>query len=166
MRLKLITASLSLLIIANSSFAAEKNVSVQLMAEAGSKQFVIIMNSLANPSIPDLTKTNVMIRYYDGTGNHPPCWIENKIVYHNDPNVAGAGGRNGCGTEGTSSQGIVKIDIVPLRTSAGTLYNPLLNETIDPNQFYTSIVIEQNTPPTFNPDGSLKTLGTIKLKKS
>jgi hypothetical protein len=135
------------------------------MAEPGSKQFVVIMNSLSNPVAPDLNKTNVMVRYYDGTGNHPPCWTENNIKYHSDPVVAGAGGKNGCGGEGTSPQAIVKIDILPLRTSAGIVYKELPSVMIDPNKFYTNILIQQGIAPVFNPNGTLKSLGTIKLKK-
>ena len=89
------------------------------MSAPGSTQFVAIMNALSNPAASELTKTNVMVRYYDGTGNHPPCWIEYNISYHSAPNVAGAGGRNACGNKYTSPQGIVKIDILPLRAPQG-----------------------------------------------
>src|ERR1044071_6552753 len=113
MRLKFILLLLFFMLLPTFSWATMQQ-TTQPMAAPGSTQLVTIMNSLANPAAIDLTKTNVMIKYYDGSGTHPPCWIENNVAYHNDPDVVGAGGRNGCG-KGTSPQAIVKIDILALK---------------------------------------------------
>lgn len=133
------------------------------LAAPGSTQYVVIMNTLANPEALNITKTNVMIKYYDGSGSHPPCWVENQISYQDAPNVAGAGGKNACG-KGVTPPAITKIDIVPLRADAGYVYESLNGVKINPDKFYTNIIIEQSTPPTFNPDGSVKVLGKMKAR--
>lgn len=138
-------------------------VSSNVMAAPGSTQYVIIMNGLSSPGI-NFTKSDVMVKLYDGTGNNPPCWVIDKIIYHNDPNVSGAGGKNACGRPGMSA-GIVKIDVIPLNAPAGKLYNNLIGISIDAKRFYTGIIIEQEIAPIFNPNGMLKTPGTIKISK-
>lgn len=135
-----------------------------LHAAYGSTQYVPIMNALANPAAPDLTKSDVTVKFYDGSGNKPPCWIEYRMSYHNDPLIAGAGGYNACGAAGTSPAAIVRIDILPLKAAAGKVYDDLIGVSIDPSKFYNNIIIEQETAPEFYSDGSLKTPGTIRIE--
>lgn len=153
-------ASLLLLGSASAAFAADVNA----LAAPGSTQFVTVMNNLANPNAREHTKSDIMVKYYDGKGNHPPCWTEYKIEYHKDPNIGGAGGRNACGVNGVTPAAIVKIDILPLKTTVGKLYEDLLDVKIDANKFYSTLIVEQDTAPIYYPDGSLKALGTVKVK--
>lgn len=155
-----ILASLFLCGCAASAFAT----GIGGLAAPGSTQFVTIMNNLANPYAREHTKSDVLVKYYDGTGKYPPCWVEYKIEYRKDPNVSGAGGRNACGISGVTPAAIVKVDILPLKSPAGKLYEDLLDVQIDPNKFYTNLIIEQGKAPVYNPDGSLRELGTLKVK--
>ncbi|MBX3709276.1 MAG: hypothetical protein KIT56_07200 [Gammaproteobacteria bacterium] len=165
MKFKIIVISLLFSFVFSISCFATANNLLAPMAASGSTQLVVIMNNLSNPTAPDATKTNIMVKYYDGAGNHPPCWTENNIGYHNNPNIAGAGGKNACGKLGTLPPAIVRIDILPIKASAYVLYKDLIGVDIDPNKFYTSIIVEQDTAPVFNQDGTLKTQGTIKVKR-
>lgn len=138
---------------------------VHALAAPGSTQFVTIMNNLANPNAIDYTKSDVMVKYYDGTGNNPPCWVENKLEFRKDPNVGGAGGRNACGVKGVTPAAIVKVDIIPLKMPVGKIYEDLLEVKIDPNKFFNVLLIEQDKAPVYHSNGSLKSLGTLKVKQ-
>ena len=158
------TVSLSFLF-ASQTYANNVTVSTseQSLAAPGSTQFIVVMNALANPSAVNLSKSDVMVKFYDGSGNNPPCWVADKITYHNDPYIAGAGGKNACGKSGMQPPAIVKIDVVPLKAAAGKIYNDLPGIAINPNQFYNGIIIEQETPPLFGETGELKIAGNIKV---
>ncbi|HEX4045644.1 MAG TPA: hypothetical protein VHZ76_08265 [Gammaproteobacteria bacterium] len=136
------------------------------MIGSGATQFVIVMNALANPANLATTQSDILIKYYDGTGNNPPCWTEHKVTYHSEPMLAAAGGRNACGKSGVLPAAIVKIDVVPLKMGAGKMYHDLLDIPIDPNKFYNTVIVEQAIAPVFNSDGSLKTPGILKVKQS
>lgn len=153
--------SLLLLVSAMPVFAND----VSALAAPGSTQFVTIMNNLANPKALDYTKSDVMVKYYDGTGNNPPCWTENKLEFRKDPNIGGAGGKNACGVKGVTPAAIVKVDIIPLKMPVGKLYEDLLDVKIDTSKFFNVLLIEQDTAPVYHSNGSLKTLGTLKVKQ-
>lgn len=154
-----ILTALCLVGISTSAFAEGT-----LSAAPGSTQLVTVMNNLYNPAAPDHTKTDITVQYRDGKGDNI-CWIENKIAFHADPNVAGAGGRNDCGKQPANPRAIVKIDIIPRSTLVGKVYENLLNVEIPDYKFYISVLVEQDKPPVYNNDGSIKTLGTVKVRK-
>jgi hypothetical protein len=136
----------------------------QPLAAPGSTQFVTIMNNLHNPNALNHTQSDITVNYYDGAGNLI-CWTEEKIAFRSDPNVAGAGGKNGCGKPNTKPAAIVKIDVKPRATSVGKVYEDLTGVSIDSNKFYITILVEQDKAPEYYRDGSLKSPGTIKIRQ-
>lgn len=130
-------------------------------AAYGSTQFVTIMNGLIDAQYPSVTKSDIVVDYFDGSRNSP-CWTSWTIGFHGDPLVAGAGGNNSCGTT-AAHPSITSVLVAPLKTATGLMYQSQ-EFKVDTNKFYTTLIIEQDTPPTFNPDFTVKTPGTIKIR--
>jgi hypothetical protein len=119
-----------------------------LGAAPGATQYVGVFNQLANLSVddPGLTKTDVNVVFYDAKGK---CF-EYGFPYYNDPIAAGAGGKNGCGAQGSPPK-IIKVDIVPVSTAGREpAYLPAPGVAIDPTKTLSFIIIEQKTAPTYD----------------
>lgn len=158
-----LTGIIGAVALASNAFAYRPLMPQVAGAGPGATQFVIVFNSLANLSKadPGATKTDVNVVYYDG---HGKCWGPIGVPYYTEPYGVGAGGKNGCGQQGSPAK-IIKIDVVPTTSGGGApAYAEVDGVAIDPNKMLSFVFIEQGTKPTFDPDTGKVQPGTISVR--